>query len=81
MAVLTFSEEMDRARMLAAFSNGFEGDAWMGHWCETCVLFDGCVLVDVALLGRTPQAWQEDQPFGLASRYVCAEYTREATDG
>jgi hypothetical protein len=50
------------------FSNGTEGYAWMGNWCDECVNNDEekelwCPILSVALLGKTPSEWIE-QPWG-----------------
>jgi len=54
------------------FSNGTEGDAWMGVWCEHCThdhgishadaeVGEGCQIILLAMLGgdewRWPEAW------------------------
>jgi hypothetical protein len=50
------------------FSNGTEGYAWMGNWCDECVHNDEetekyCPILTVALLSKTPAEWVE-QPWG-----------------
>lgn len=32
----------DQAEPRTAFSNGFEGESWMAHWCERCVHDEDC---------------------------------------
>jgi hypothetical protein len=56
------------ARPGSPFSNGTEGYAWMGTWCDECVNNDEetelwCPILSVALLGKTPSEWIE-QPWG-----------------
>lgn len=72
----SYDEAWAAARDRRAFSNGTEGYAWTGEWCDTCVRdrgtrldaghpdYDetGCPLLMVALLGRTPVEWVE-QPW------------------
>lgn len=76
MSMGAVAEELARATERMPFSNGFEGEAWMGAWCYRCVHYDECALVDVAMLGRTPAAWTEVQPRGLTDRYHCAEFSK-----
>ena len=77
----TYDEAYAAARDEAAFSNGTEGDAWMGAWCERCVhdIDDGpgCPLVLVAYMGRTPAEWFEQdhsEGWSLTDAYHCAEF-------
>jgi hypothetical protein len=66
----TYEEAFAAARDEPAFSNGTEGYAWQGQWCDRCVHDasvrngdgSGCPLVMVALMGRTPSEWLE-QPW------------------
>jgi hypothetical protein len=61
-------EQIDAdAREGSPFSNGTEGFAWMGNWCDECVHNDEetelwCPILSVALLGKTPKEWVE-QPW------------------
>ena len=67
----TYEEAFAAAKDEPAFSNGTEGFAWTGTWCDTC-LHDkgtrdgtdekGCPLIMVALMQRTPVEWIE-QPW------------------
>ncbi|WP_435109755.1 hypothetical protein [Nocardiopsis synnemataformans] len=76
-------------RETPAFSNGTEGAAWMGTWCDTCVhdvdarRMDGpgCELVFIALEGKTPAEWIETAPFSLTDRYQCLMYRPEGGGG
>lgn len=73
MALLEFGDELARARTGAPFANGYEGESWMSLWCQDCTHRNGCPLLDVALFGRTPAAWQLREPDGL-NRYTCEEH-------
>lgn len=74
MVLLDLESELARARDGRAFSNGFEGESWTRVWCADCQIGEEhCPLIGVALLGRTPAAWEERQPMDL-NRYVCHEY-------
>lgn len=78
MALLDLVSEIARSHDGRAFANGHEGDAWMGLWCLDCVQDqDQCPLIGVALLGRTPAAWQDRDP-GSLNRYICNEYQENA---
>lgn len=75
--ILNHAAEMKQAADKPPFSNGFEGESWMSYWCHTCtksVDGEGCVLVGVALLGKTPFAWESLVRNSLTSRYICHEY-------
>lgn len=68
-----------------AFSNGFEWDAWSGHWCNRCVHDQdldsgGCPLVAFAMsVECTPSEWvpgatDEQGRVSLTDRYGCLEF-------
>ncbi|WP_395109831.1 hypothetical protein [Actinomadura sp. SCN-SB] len=89
MTLPTYEQAMGTSREGAPFSNGTEGECWMGQHCYRCVNDkparegreqDGCVLILVALDQRTPAEWIEDQPFSLYHRYRCL-YFRDEDDG
>lgn len=63
----------------APFSNGTMGYGWMGEWCYECKVDgpfqrdeadEGCPLLLVAMLGRTPKEWTDQ---GLQD-YHCSEF-------
>lgn len=73
-----FDEEYASAKDERAFSNSTEGDMWTGQNCDLCVHDsaarrgdpeNGCVLLGVAFIGRTPRQWK-DSDHGL----VCEEF-------
>lgn len=74
--MLSVDDEYDRAAQRAPFSNGFEGESWMSHWCEQCSrdADDECPLVTVAFLGRVPRQWTLLTPNSLTHRYACREF-------
>ncbi len=78
MALLDLESELDRSRGVAAFANGFEGEAWMSLWCADCVndADSDCPLIAVAMLGRTPAAFDDVSP-GALNRYVCREFIKK----
>lgn len=63
------------------FSNGTAGEIWMSRWCEECAndspeLVDkgeGCPLLLVALLGKTPKEWPVNPTGG---DYTCDEFVQ-----
>lgn len=85
---LDFNDAFDRARDEPAFSNGTEGYAWMGNWCDQCLRDaphrnmgkgSGCPLVMVALMERTPAEWldgprDEHGRYSLGDQYHCIEF-------
>lgn len=74
--ILDVDQETQRARPIAPFSNGTEGDAWLERWCHRCANDHGesCPLVLVSYLGLTPAAWEPDQPHSLGAQYRCVEF-------
>lgn len=79
MALLSTDEEFDRGVDKPPFSNGFEGESWMGIWCEECRHEPDCPLILVAITGRTPLAWHEQERgvgdlASLTHRYTCHEF-------
>jgi hypothetical protein len=75
--VSLLSEEDEVARSIARrpFSNGFECESWMAHWCERCANESDCPLLAVLFIHeRTPGPWTVVQPHGLADRYRCEEF-------
>ncbi len=61
------------------FSNGTSGEIWMGSWCYRCKVdgpfqrdeaTEGCPLLLVALMRRTPKEWTE---VGCQD-YTCSEF-------
>lgn len=74
----TYEEAEAAARDGSPFSNGTEGEQWMARNCHRCAndtpdmvdRGEGCPLVLIALLGKTPAEWTRT---GLSS-YRCAEF-------
>lgn len=79
MAVLSFEQELQRAKPEVAFSNGFEFDCWSAIWCEECVHYEDCPLLLVMLNEKTPAAWNEIDPLAL-NRYHCDEFEKADED-
>ncbi len=75
---MTVDLDYDREYQLAAdgspFSNGSEGQAWMANWCELCAAYDTCPLILIAMLGRRPRQWVNEQPASLDNRYTCEAF-------
>lgn len=77
----SYDEIYDGSRDEPAFSNSGDGDEWMSRWCERCTndspemvdRGDGCPLILIAVVGRTPAEWF-GQPNGSADRYHCVEF-------
>lgn len=78
MTVPDFADAYDTSLPGPAFSNGYEGEAWMAAWCARCANSsadeDGCALTDVAMLGRVPAAWTELENGSLQNRYLCRHW-------
>jgi hypothetical protein len=80
----SFDEIMAEAQDEPAFSNGFEGEIWMGRWCEAPCRKDrdsDCPLIMAAFLGVTPKEWTEVEPGGLENRYHCSEFEPDDKGG
>lgn len=87
-----FDEALAAARAEPAFSNSTDGDAWMDAWCQRCrhdvdadgVDGEGCPLVLVALMGRTPSEWLQQDDANrrtLADAYHCVEFRDRHSPG
>lgn len=70
---------VDDAAQRSPFSNGTSGEIWMSNWCYQCkvdgpfqrgVTDQGCPLLLVALMQKTPKEWTET---GLQD-YHCSEF-------
>lgn len=78
------SDDWDTARDVPPFSNSTEGEAWTANWCDRCLVDApyrnglkgaiGCPLLMVALAGRTPVQWIENEPLSLGHRYHCINF-------
>lgn len=74
----TYEEADAAARPGSPFSTSTEGEMWMERNCQRCAndtpaqvdRGEGCPLVLIALLGKTPAEWTRT---GLSS-YRCAEF-------
>lgn len=77
MALLSFDEEMARARPVIPFAFGYEFDHWSSIWCNECRHQATCPLLLVSLRELTPGPWEDVNPQAL-NRYHCHEF--EATD-
>jgi hypothetical protein len=74
MSMPSYDDAMDRAADRPAFSNGFEGDAWMERWCHQCRHVEDCPLLLVAMIGMTPAEWQELNRGDLGGQYDCTKF-------
>lgn len=80
----------DEARPEAPFSNGSQGYGWMHNWCDRCIHDkaarqgnegQGCPLVLVALMGRTPVQWlAQTEEAWVYGDFHCIEF-RDEDDG
>jgi hypothetical protein len=79
----TLDELFEQARPVMPFSNSDHGMSWMSRWCDRCVHDrparqgregEGCSLVLVGLMGRTPAQWLT--PDGVGD-YHCIEFRGE----
>lgn len=99
----TVDEIDEGARPGSPFSNGSEGADWQSRWCERPCAHDaafqrdergadGCPILMIAMLGKTPAEWLEQPwvPNGTwrdgsprsdppADRYHCIEFRDEDT--
>lgn len=90
----TYDEAFAAARDIRPFANGTEGYGWMDAWCGTCLHDqpsrkgngDGCPLVLVALMQRTPMEWldgprDEHGLYSIEYQYHCIEFRDEDDPG
>jgi hypothetical protein len=84
----TYDDALRRSLPIAAFSNGFEGEAWQGRWCGSCKHDDfdrggeiSCPLLMVAMMDRTPAEWESHVVGGLSDRYRCTTYDHDPDSG
>ena len=91
----TYDEAFLASRERRPFANGTEGYAWMAAWCESCIHDkpvredrpeNGCPLVMVAYMGRTPSEWldgprDERGRYGMEDQYHCIEFRDEDDPG
>ncbi|MGW1796872.1 hypothetical protein ACWCQN_12885 [Streptomyces sp. NPDC001984] len=78
------------ARDETPFSNGDQGYGWMAANCDRCVHDksarddnggEGCPLVLIALVGRTPAQWLcETEQQAIFADYTCTEFRGEDDD-
>ena len=80
----TYDQASATATDQPAFSNGTDGELWMCAWCDVCIhdragragTGEGCPLVLIALLGRTPMEWRRD-----GDAYECTDFSPESDGG
>lgn len=90
----TYEQAKATSRDGSPFSNGTEGYAWMANNCDVCINDkparendpgNGCVLILIALEGRTPAEWVDQWdgkgPYPLGDQYRCAYYRHEDDGG
>jgi hypothetical protein len=83
----TYEEAEAASRDKAPFSNSDDGYTWLDNWCGRCIhdseelvnRGEGCPLILIALIGRTPSEWFEQPPDekgrrSFADRYHCVEF-------
>ena len=80
----------ERAQDKPAFSNGDEGYGWFEANCETCIHDkparqgddgNGCPLILVALMQRTPAEWLPGDHGSIPRRYTCVMFRHEDEGG
>jgi hypothetical protein len=89
MSLPTVDDAYNAARDEPPFSNADEGYPWLDRWCGRCIHDrparegregDGCPLVLVSLVGRTPAEWLR-QPADSPDRYHCVMFRDERDPG
>lgn len=94
MTSIDFDDAYQRSRDRPAFSNGTEGEVWTANWCDRCIHDkparetggeDGCALLTIAIVGRTPAEWLEhrgeDGAYSLSDQYHCIMFRPEDDPG
>lgn len=91
---IDYDDAYARSREGRPFSNGTEGYGWMANWCDRClrdapfrngIAKQGCPLILVAYMGRTPAEWLEQERdeqgrYSIEDQYHCIEF-RAPGDG
>lgn len=65
----------------APFSNSTDGYAWIDQWCDRCANDtkapdEGCLILLVGLMGKTPAEWLPDNRMKLGHTYRCTEFRK-----
>jgi len=79
--VRSYAQVSASATDTAPFSNSTEGDAWTAKWCDRCAHDsgapdDGCVILLVGLMGKTPAEWLPGDRLRLGDAYRCTEFRK-----
>lgn len=87
----SYEEAFAAAKDGPPFSNGTEGYAWLDNWCDQCKhdrgarqgRDEGCPLVLVSLMHRTPVEWIDQTANGhrLGDTYHCTEFAPDDEGG
>lgn len=77
----TYAQIANSARDDPPFSNATEGDAWTANWCDKCGHDaegpdNGCPILLVGLLGKTPAEWLPGDRMRLGATYRCSEFRK-----
>jgi hypothetical protein len=97
MSLPDYDDAFERAADKRPFANGDEGYGWMGANCGSCIHDkparedhpeNGCPLIMVALVGKTPTEWLDQkvtgphgyEPYSIEDQYRCM-YWRSEDDG
>jgi hypothetical protein len=85
-----FDTCFERALDKPAFSNSDEGLGWLDANCSRCAHdrparqgreSEGCPLILVAFMERTPAEWLEGDRSSIAGRYTCVMFRHEDDGG
>lgn len=81
----------DTAHDRPAFSNGTEWECWSYNWCDRCLVdapfrnglkgARGCELIVIALDGKTPAEWLEQERNVLGDQYHCINFRPPGSGG
>lgn len=76
MALPEYDDAFERAADKPAFSNATEWECWSDRWCNRCKNdeSEGCPLVLVAMLDKTPAEWKPKDRLSLGDQYECDEF-------
>ncbi|GIH26018.1 hypothetical protein Aph01nite_43280 [Acrocarpospora phusangensis] len=90
MTLPTYEEAYAKALDRPAFSNGTESECWFESNCYRCVhdapfqrgtATEGCPLIMVAYMERTPAEWMEKNRSRLGDQYTCIYFRDEDDPG
>ena len=78
----TYAQLLNSASNVQPFSNSTEGSAWTATWCDECACDrgapdDGCPILLIGLMGKTPAEWLPQDRMRLGYTYRCTAFRKD----